>query len=512
MELDYDEQHEAEFDALTVSIRARDDDAAKPREKYPARLHARRVVAELGAEDGLIYLAGQPTLNLEDSDQPRPFRQRRYFFYIAGANFADCHVTYEIGAQRLILWIPYVEPRQVLWYGSRPGPARCLQMTDVDEVRYASQLPGFMARYRAAPKSKTVYLLHAEQQPPGPSAQPSVDTTKLQPAMDRARVVKTDYEVAMLRRANAISSMAHRRVAEMLLRLPSERHIEATFQAACTQRGTRDQAYPIIAASGTNAATLHYGANADSLRGRQLVVLDAGCELNCYASDVTRTLPISGSFSPTARAIHALVQRMQDSCIQRVCAGVLFYDLHVHASAVALDGLLELGILRGARAEIERAGTVAAFFPHGLGHHVGLEVHDVPGQKPLIASHGLRLEDGKRAVVTPAALVAMQREAWRESAADEASEASAERQRQKLRPNMVVTIEPGIYFCREYLEGYFLCDPTHSRFIDAAKLASYYPVGGVRIEDDVLVKERGYEVLTTAPKGRELLDVINHWR
>ncbi|PHH74589.1 hypothetical protein CDD82_4871 [Ophiocordyceps australis] len=502
-ELDYEEQHEAEFDALTVRIRGREEDGARLGEKHPGRLHARRVVAELGVDEGVIYLAGQPTVNLEDSDQARPFRQRRYFFYIAGANFADCHVTYEIGAQRLILWIPYMEARQVLWYGRQPDAGQCLQMTDVDEVRYASQLGGFMGRLAG---STTVYLLHGEQQPPGPLGRLVLEATKLQPAMDRARVVKTDYEVAMVRRANAVSSMAHRRVAEQLLGLASERDVEAVFQAACTQGGSREQAYAIIAAAGANAATLHYGANADSLRGRQLLVLDAGCEVNCYASDVTRTLPVSGRYSPPARAMHALVQRMQDECIQRVAAGVVFYHLHVHACAVALDGLLDLGILHGPRADIERAGTVAAFFPHGLGHHVGLEVHDVPGQRPLIASHGLRLEDGKRAMVTPAALVAMQRDAWQPSAT------SAEHQRQRLRPNMVVTIEPGIYFCRQYLEGYFLRHPVHSRFIDAAKLATYYPVGGVRIEDDVLVKERGYEVLTTAPKGRELLDIINHGR
>lgn len=374
------------------------------------------------------------------------------FFYLAGANFPDCHVTYEVAADRLVLWIPYVEPRQLLWFGSKPSAARCTQLYDVDEVRYASQLPKFL-RGRAS-ASTTMYVLHADQAPDlgssssggGSSSNSSssrsgmrINHALLRPAMDRARVVKTDYEVAMIRRANAVSSAAHRTVAEHFLKIPSERDIEAMFQAVCTSRGARAQAYPIIAGAGPNASTLHYGANDQPLAGQQLVVLDAGCEWDCYASDITRTLPIGGAFPPRAAAVHAVVQRMQEECIAGVRPGAVFYELHLRAAAVALDGLLKLGILRGDRDEIARAGTVAAFFPHGLGHHVGLEVHDVAGGLPLIAaagaySQGLRLEDGKREMISPQALVAMANQAV----------SAQDRERQRLRPNMVVTVEPGM--------------------------------------------------------------------
>ncbi|EQL02637.1 Peptidase M24, structural domain protein [Ophiocordyceps sinensis CO18] len=215
--------------------------------------------------------------------------------------------------------------------------------------------------------------------------------------MDRARVVKTDYEVAMIRRANDVSSAAHRSVAGRLLRLTNERDVEALFQAACHMRGTRSQAYGAIAGAGANAATLHYVDNDAPLVGSQLVLVDAGCEWDCYASDVTRTMPLSGSFSPRAAAVHAIVQRMQEECIARVRPGAVYYHLHLHAAAVALTGLLQLGILRGHRDDIARAGTVAAFFPHGLGHHVGLEVHDVDGGFPLLApSHPRRFLAGGR--------------------------------------------------------------------------------------------------------------------
>ncbi|KND91501.1 putative Xaa-Pro aminopeptidase [Tolypocladium ophioglossoides CBS 100239] len=519
MELDYDLILEEDFDALCLDVKggsgAWSMGSSTP-VRYPAKLHARRVAAELAVDGGLVYLPGQPEKDLEDSDQPQLFRQRRYFFYLAGANFPDCHITYEIAADRLVLWIPYVEPRQLLWFGSKPSAARCAQLYDVDEVRYASQLPKFL-RGRAS-TTTTMYVLHADQAPDldglGSSGSGSsrggmrINHALLRPAMDRARVVKTDYEVAMIRRANAVSSAAHRTIAEHLLKAPSERDIEAMFQAVCTSRGARAQAYPIIAGAGSNASTLHYGANDQPLAGKQLIVLDAGCEWDCYASDITRTLPIAGAFSPRAAAVHAIVQRMQDECIAGVRPGAVFYELHLHAAAVALDGLLRLGILKGDRDEIARAGTVAAFFPHGLGHHVGLEVHDVAGGLPLIAAAagasapGLRLEEGKREMISPQALVAMGNK----------SLSAQDRERQRLRPNMIVTVEPGIYFCREYLEGYFLSDAAHARFLDADVLEGYYPVGGVRIEDCILVTPDGNENLTTAPKGDELLDVINRGR
>jgi Xaa-Pro dipeptidase len=355
-------------------------------------------------------------------------------------------VTYEIEHDKLTLWIPYVEPRQVLWFGSKPSAAECMRRYDVDEVRYTTHLSKFLRSYAASPSPAVTYILHPNQAPDlgqGSSSSKSqlrLDASQLLPAMDRARVVKTDYEVAMVRRANDISSAAHRKVAQHILRLKNEREIEAIIQAVCIANGTRLQAYPIIAGSGANGSTLHYGSNNASLKGKQCVVIDAGCEWNCYASDITRTLPLSGAWPPRAAAVHALVQRMQEECIALVRPGKVWYEVHLHAASVGLDGLLKLGILKGKRADVARAGTVAAFFPHGLGHHVGLEVHDVSGTRSLSMTrgHDARLEFGKRAMVTPAMLSHMRQTTQSDSMTVQ------ERARQVLQPNMIVTVEPGM--------------------------------------------------------------------
>ncbi|KAF4809035.1 putative Xaa-Pro aminopeptidase [Colletotrichum siamense] len=507
-----------EFDALAIEVKTSPtvesvNSVAPIPAKYPAKLHARKVAAELNVSDGLIFLPGEPSREYEDSDMGPAFRQRRYFYYLSGANFADCAVTYELASDRLILWVPYVEPRQVLWFGRTPGIAECLKQFDVDDVRYTTQLNKFLYRHLAP--GSTLYVIHPDQVPLSGEflremADVRVDLTSLQPAVDQARVVKTEYEVAMIRKANAVSAAAHRRVAERLLHLENEAEIEAIFQARCTTAGTRDQAYAIIAGSGSNAGTLHYDANDQPLEGRDVVVFDAGCEWRCYASDITRTLPIPGRFSPEAKAIHDIVERMQDECIAMIRPGTLFFDLHIHASQVAQEGLLALGVLKGDPAEVWDAGTVAAFFPHGLGHHVGLEVHDVSGRERLLLLNnamggGAGGRVGKREVITPEMMGAMAR-----ATAAAASVPPPYKGRQYLKKNMIVTVEPGVYFCREYIEGYFLSNPRHARFINKAVLEKYYRVGGVRIEDDILVTDDGYENLSTgAPKGEELLRVIN---
>lgn len=339
----------------------------------------------------------------------------------------------------------------MLWYGSTPGIAECLSLYDVDEVRYVSQLDKFLSSHLVP--GSTLYVIHRNQVPPvlPLDAGVRVDASKLMPAMDEARVVKTDYEVGQIRRANDISSRAHRKVAQLITTLENEREIEALFVGECTANGAHTQAYPVIAGSGVNAATLHYSENDLPLRPNQLVVVDAGCEWRCYASDVTRTLPIRGTFSPEAREIYAAVERMQDECVARIKPGVVFYSLHLHACSVALAELLKLGVLVGSPAEIWTAGTVAAFFPHGLGHHVGLETHDVTGNDRLLLldwrearaaaaapGRGRGRQRAKRAAVTAEMLAAMVR-------GDHAAGVPPPyRGRQALRKNMIVTVEPGM--------------------------------------------------------------------
>ncbi|KAL1842722.1 hypothetical protein VTJ49DRAFT_4360 [Mycothermus thermophilus] len=503
--------------------------------KYPAKLHARKVAKELGVDSGLILLPGQVEQLYEDSDMTFEFRQRRYFYYLTGVNVPGCAVTYDIGGDFLVLWAPHSDPRTVLWHGKTPTAKEYLAASTLDRVEdiqiMSPALRSVLHLILATPGSM-IYVLNQDQVPNldlPEEMKARIDSTCLKPAMDRARVIKTKHEIALIRRANAISSGAHKAVLNALAKCHTETDISAIYHSFCFAHGATRQAYPAIVASGTNASTLHYTNNDQPLNGRQLVVLDAGAEWNCYASDVTRTLPLTPkpgggglAFTREAAAIYAAVHRMQRECISLVRPGVAFYTLHVHACRVAVEELLRLGILcNGTVDEILSHGTVTAFFPHGLGHHVGLEVHDVSGSQrlllgsshaskpdavPAMASLGFAAVSGaRRATAQKREFLNPQQAAWlyhdAVEFAQQGGEGGAGKERQKLEKNMVVTIEPGIYFCREYItSSSFLHHPIHSQYIGWAVLDRYWEVGGVRIEDDILVTEDGYENLTTAPK------------
>jgi Xaa-Pro dipeptidase len=399
------------------------------------------------------------------------------FYYLAGINIPDCALTYDLALDQLVIWIPQQpDPRMVLYYGTIPTPASTLELTDVDQIHYISTLPAFLQSH-ALQRTK-LFALHKSQLPP-PLTRPAlyvalsggagqdIDVTSLQPAMDAARVIKTPYEIDAIRRANFVSSQAHGAVLRRLREdgLPNEQDAEASFRAACIERGAHKQAYPPIAGAGTHAATLHYTANDAETRGCETLVLDAGAEWDCYASDVTRTLPLtivddpdSGGrrygFSERAGKVYALVAQMQTTAIEMVRPGAKYLDLQRAATRVAVDGLLALGLLRGAAADVLLTlGTVAAFFPHGLGHHVGLEVHDVLSPELLgrsAAAHSagehrpgggcrkwtlLSAEDSA-AVAAPGAFV------W------PGSRWSGEKGRMvrkdELMAGMIITIEPGM--------------------------------------------------------------------
>ncbi|KAI8932726.1 hypothetical protein NX059_010216 [Plenodomus lindquistii] len=320
--------------------------------------------------------------------------------------------------------------------------------------------------------------------------------------MNICRMVKDEHEVKLIREANDISSHAHKEVLANILKFRNEAQVEGLFMDVCISKQAKEQAYDPIAASGPNAGTLHYDANNEDFEDRQLMCLDAGCEYELYASDVTRTFPLAPSW-PTQEAenIYKLVERMQEACIERLAPGVRYLDLHIRAHQIAIDGLLQLGIFHnGTREEIYKAGTSRAFFPHGLGHHIGLEVHDV-GQADLMSI--------RRGKVVTSQTPSLYPQGFHVSVYDPTTcHAPTDPESSHLEAGMIVTVEPGIYFSAYALQQFYLSVPEHAKFIDLEVLERYMPVGGVRIEDDILITSSGYENLTTAPKGDAMFDII----
>ncbi|KAI9894714.1 MAG: hypothetical protein M1814_002070 [Vezdaea aestivalis] len=445
--------------------------------KYPAKAHAARVAEHLvnqsQARTGIIYLEGQKTHMIEDNDGEAPFRQRRYFFYLSGCQLPDCYLTYDIKRAHLTLFIPPIDPASVVWSGLPISPEKALVDYDVDEVKYTTDLNATLAGQASPLTESTVFAIAGQVSPHTTFLNfKSTNTTLVKAAIEICRVVKDDYEIALTRRANQATAAAHNAVFKALKTATNEQELEGIFISTCMKAGCGQQAYKSIVASGTNPATLHYQNNNEPLAGRLNLLLDAAPEERCYAADVTRTVPISGKWSKESRAIYDIVLEMQLECIGTLKAGVLWDNVHAQAHKIAIGGLIKLGILKGDPIEIFESRTSVAFFPHGLGHYLGMDTHDTGGNP--------NYEDADTMF-------------------------SYLRVRGTLPAGSIITVEPGIYFCRFIIKPY-LNNEKHSRFIDKSILEKYWEVGGVRIEDDVLVTETGYENLTQVEKDPDALE------
>ncbi|KAI0411044.1 peptidase M24, structural domain-containing protein [Xylaria grammica] len=447
--------------------------------KYPAKAHAKRVVEYIRSKvpdaTGVLFLEGRSDHLLEDSDEPVPFRQRRAFMYLTGIDIADCAFIYDIETSKSTLFIPPVDPESVIWSGLPLSTEEALTRYDVDAVLPTTELNPILARLGGANAKSTVFAI-AERVSDSVTFLEfgNKDFSILAEAIDECRVVKDDYEIALIKKANQISGAAHRAVLESVCKAQNEYELEGVFIGNCMRQGAKKQAYPSIVASGRSAATLHYVHNDKELLGKDLLLLDAGAEWRTYAADITRTFPISGRFTEKSRAIYEIVLQMQNDCIAMLKEGVWWDDVHVRAHEIAIDGLLSLGILKGGRKEILEARTSTAFLPHGLGHYLGMDTHDTGGHPNYSDPDPLF---------------------------------KYLRVRRNLPAGSVITVEPGIYFC-EFIIRPYLKDPKHSKYIDENVLNDYWDVGGVRIEDNIVITKDGYINLTTAVKDPDELEKI----
>lgn len=341
----------------------------------------------------------------------------------------------------------------MIWSGLPVSPEQALQRYDVDAVRPSTDLYSHIAPTRESGSSPPLTFAIESHLPKDQYDQSHFipwNTDALHNAIDECRVTKDKYEVALLRRANEVTTAAHIAVLKNLKHKNNERELEAVFTERRIALGCTEQAYHGIFGSGHNAATLHYVANDQQLQGRWNLLVDAAAEYDCYCADVTRTMPLSGVFNTESEAIYKTVQRMQEESLGMLKAGVLWEDVHVRAHEVAIEGLLDLGLLKGHKEDIFKARTSVAFFPHGLGHYLGMDTHDTGGHP--------NYEDGDKMF-------------------------QYLRVRGKLPEGSVVTVEPGVYFCRFIVEPY-LKDEKHKGFIDEKVLDRYWDVGGVRIEGE----------------------------
>jgi Xaa-Pro aminopeptidase len=259
--------------------------------------------------------------------------------------------------------------------------------------------------------------------------------------IDDMRLIKGEDELALMRRAARIAAAAHRRAMQATRPGRREHEIEAELLYEFRRNGAQFPAYPPIVAGGANACVLHYVFNDAQLADGELLLIDAGCELDGYASDITRTFPVSGRFTPAQRAVYEIVLGAQAAAMEKVRPGNRWIEPHEAAVRVLAQGMLDLKLLGGSLDEVIEKETYKRFYMHRTGHWLGLDVHDAGEYR--------------------------RRGEWR-----------------TLEPGMSLTVEPGLY-----IRG-------------AQDVPAEFANIGIRIEDDVVVAREGCEVITAeAPKG-----------
>ncbi|KAI0692686.1 Creatinase/aminopeptidase [Cerioporus squamosus] len=530
---------------------------------YPAEQHALKTFSKLVEllppidqnKPQIFLLAGETTPFRNDTDREMSFRQESNFYYLSGCKVPSSYLltTFQNGTSLANkpssqLFIPKAELADLMWSVPPPSLEEAKATYDVTRVDHPAALPAAIQELIKAFPGAIVHTLPTSPLFPTIPSQytatflaGNVKLTEdyLLPALHLARLTKDAEEIALIRRANQISSRAHEVVMRVLGQgvrglitrskgagterpllpgewlIQKEAEAEALFVASCRREGAEHQAYlPIVAAS-TRASTLHYCCNDrefawgpvnptdhkncndlahdhDRVLDPQVLLIDAGCEWNCYAADITRTMPVGngGKFTPEARAIYELVLEMQRLSLEALKPGLHWDAVQFLCHRTLVRGFQRLGIFKkpdspnsgswNAEEAILASGVSSAFFPHGVGHSLGLDVHDVPSASKPVKNDTIKgIELGHESFYAYLRL------------------------RLPLEEGMVVTVEPGIYF-----SPHLLAPVRDSKHIDQEVLKRYESVGGVRIEDVILITKDGHENLTTVRSDTEWVEKV----
>jgi len=448
-----------------------------------ATYRARRTALQTQLETGVVLFPGHASSPINFRDNPYPFRQDSAFLYYGGWSYPDLAVLIDIDRNETFLGGVRLSAESRLWRGAAPDPAEMAAAIGAEGFGSSEDLVARIAAAQAA--GRPVHYLppyRADQvlrlgawlacAPAAIGAQASLPLVQ---AVVRQRSIKAPEEVAEIETALGICRQLYQLAVGLVGRENTPREIAARMEGLVLAGGSRFAFAPIVTTQGD---VLHAHPGSAPLHSRDLLVLDYGAESpRGYASDITRTLPAGGKFDTRQREIYDLVLKAQKEAIALAAPNRPFRDIHVAAAQTLCGGLRDLGLMKGDPAEAVAQGAHALFFPHGLGHMLGLDVHDM---EALGEDHvGYDAEYVRSEQFGLASL----------------------RLARRLQPGFVVTVEPGIYFNAALIDAWSQ-EARWKAFINFDRLEPYRRLGGVRIEDDVLITESASRVLgPTIPKA-----------
>uniref|UniRef100_A0A3P8ZN35 Xaa-Pro dipeptidase n=1 Tax=Esox lucius TaxID=8010 RepID=A0A3P8ZN35_ESOLU len=455
----------------------------------------RRLCQGLKAKEGVapksvVVLQGGEQKQRYCTDTDMLFRQESFFHWAFGVTESDCYGAIDVDTEKSILFVPKLPESYATWMGEIYPKEHFKTKYAVDEVQYTCDV-SFLFMSLLNMKPEVLLTLRGvntdsgsicrEASFPGIS-QFKVNNTLLHPVIVECRLTKTDMELEVLRYTNRISSDAHKEVncktSQVNLEMKTQCYI-SDFLSDCMFNGSKMTSLNAsIFDSGNNSSVLHYGhagaPNNKTINDGDMCLFDMGGEYYCYSSDITCSFPANGKFTPDQKAIYEAVLKSSRAVMAAIKPGVKWTEMHRLADRVHLEELLKIGILRGSVEDMMKVHMGSVFMPHGLGHLLGIDVHDVGGYPEGIERVN---EPGLKSL----------------------------RMGRLVQERMVLTVEPGIYFINHLLDQ-ALANPSQSCFINNEVLARFRGFGGVRIEDDIAATAQGIELLTCVPRTVEEIE------
>lgn len=426
----------------------------------------------------VVVLQGGEDINHYDTDVQYVFRQEAYFTWLCGVREPGCYFAFDVKTNKAILFVPRLPEEYEVWMGKLLCCNDFRKIYGVDEVHFVDEIQDVLKKLNP----DVLLTLSGPNTDSGLTAKEAafegidefkVDNETLFPIIAELRVIKTPEEIEVMRYVCKVSSDAHKQV--MLFAKPGlkEYQCESVFLDHCYRiGGCRHVSYTCICGSGENGATLHYGhagaPNSKLIQDGDMCLFDMGGNYAGYAADITCSFPANGKFTEDQKLVYEAVLAGRDAVIREAKPGVLWHEMHLTANRAMLEHLKSGNLLIGDVEDMIKVGIHGILQPHGLGHLLGLDVHDVGGYLPHCPPR-------------PSGPLAKLRTA------------------RKLEAGMILTVEPGCYFISRLLNG-ARNDPAQSKFFNWEKMEQLRNFGGVRIEDDVLITEAGVENLTFVPR------------
>ncbi|KAJ3593273.1 hypothetical protein NHX12_005608 [Muraenolepis orangiensis] len=434
----------------------------------------------------VVLLQGGEQKQRYCTDTDQLFRQESFFHWMFGVTEGDCFGAVEVETEKSILFVPKLPESYATWMGEIYPKEHFKEKYAIDVVHYTTDITEALTSMNPA----VLLTLRGLNTDSGSICREAsfdgisgfqVNNAILHPVIVECRVTKSDMELEVMRYTNRISSEAHKLIMKTVKPGQKEYEMESLFQHYCyTKGGMRHTSYTCICGSGNNSSILHYGhagaPNDKTIEDGDMCLFDLGGEYYCYASDITCSFPANGKFTKDQRDIYEAVLKASRAVLAAIKPGVKWADMHLLADRVHLEELLKLGLVKGKVEDMMEVRLGAVFMPHGLGHLLGCDVHDVGGYP----------EGMERSSTAGLKSLRMGR---------------------VVEERMVLTVEPGIYFI-DHLLDQALADPAQSCFLNSPVLARFRRFGGVRIEDDIAVTSSGMELLTCVPRGVDEIEAF----